>query len=54
MEILWGSVYGILDRRLLRGVLSMSEKERHEIEKTVDLNMEPGRRPHKAWTYGGW
>lgn len=54
MEILWGSVYGVLDRRLLRGVLSMSEKERHEIEKTVDLNLEPGRRPHKAWTYGGW
>jgi hypothetical protein len=54
MEILWGSIYGVLDRRLLRGVLSMSEKERLETEKKVDLNREPGRRPIKAWTYGGW
>jgi hypothetical protein len=54
MEVLWGSVYGILDRRLLRGVLTMSEKERHVIEKTIDLNEEPGRQPKKAWTYGGW
>ncbi|CAE6400123.1 unnamed protein product [Rhizoctonia solani] len=54
MEIFWGSIYGLLDRRLLRGVLSMSEKERLETEKKTDLNMEPGRRPIKASTYGGW
>jgi hypothetical protein len=54
MEVLWGSVYGILDRRLLRGVLTMSEQERHVIEKTIDLNEEPGRQPRRAWTYGGW
>ncbi|KDN50038.1 hypothetical protein RSAG8_01374, partial [Rhizoctonia solani AG-8 WAC10335] len=54
IEIFWGSIYGVLDRRLLRGVLSMSEKERLEMEKKVDLNAEPGRRPVKAWTYGGW
>ncbi|CAE6457712.1 unnamed protein product [Rhizoctonia solani] len=54
MEIFWGSIYGVLDRRLLRGVLSMSEKERLEMEKKTDLNAEPGRRPIKAWTYGGW
>ncbi|CAE6346181.1 unnamed protein product [Rhizoctonia solani] len=54
MEIFWGSVYGVLDRRLLRGVLSMSEKERLEMEKKIDLNIQPGRQPVKAWTYGGW
>ncbi|KAB5594017.1 Transcription factor atf1 [Ceratobasidium theobromae] len=54
MEIVWGLVYGVLDRRLLRGVLWMSERARHEMEKQVDLGAEPGRRPHKGWTYGGW
>ncbi|ELU41798.1 hypothetical protein AG1IA_04173 [Rhizoctonia solani AG-1 IA] len=53
MEIFWGSIYGVLDRRLLRGVLSMSEKERVETEKRIDLSAEPGRRAIKAWTYGG-
>ncbi|QRV76658.1 major facilitator superfamily transporter [Ceratobasidium sp. AG-Ba] len=54
LEVLWGSVYGILDRRLLRGVLTMSERKRHEIEKSIDLNEEIGRQPRRAWTYGGW
>ncbi|KAG8763235.1 hypothetical protein FRC11_005240 [Ceratobasidium sp. 423] len=54
MEIFWGSIYGVLDRRLLRGILRMSEIERLEVEKKVDLNAEPGRRPVRAWTYGGW
>lgn len=39
--------------RYLGGVLTMSEHQRHIVEKTDDLKEAPGRRPHFIATWFG-
>ncbi|KAK7691051.1 hypothetical protein QCA50_006154 [Cerrena zonata] len=53
MEVCWGAFYGLLDRKYLGGVLTMSEHQRHIVEKTVDLKKVPGRRPYPFATWFG-
>ncbi|KAF8916235.1 major facilitator superfamily domain-containing protein [Mucidula mucida] len=53
LEFCWGAFYGIIDRRYLGGILTMSEHKRHLLEKTDTLNDLSGRRPRNVFTIVG-
>lgn len=53
LEFCLGLFYGILDRKYLGGILTMSEKKRLVMEKQGKLEDLPGRRPSKKMTYTG-
>ncbi|KAK4940849.1 hypothetical protein LTR10_019121 [Elasticomyces elasticus] len=53
LEFCLGLFYGVLDRRFLGGILTMSETKRMSIEKAGRLEDPIGRKPAKAFTAAG-
>ncbi|KAF4458605.1 major facilitator superfamily transporter [Fusarium albosuccineum] len=53
LEFCLGLFYGVLDRRYLSGILTMSEKKRMEVERQGKLGDPIGRKPGKTFTVVG-
>ncbi|KAF4126952.1 Major Facilitator Superfamily [Geosmithia morbida] len=53
LEFCLGLFYGLLDRRYLGGILSMSEKKRMMLEEEGKLQEPVGRKPHRIFTIVG-
>ncbi|RSL94354.1 hypothetical protein CDV31_014342 [Fusarium ambrosium] len=53
LEFCLGLFYGVLDRRYLAGILTMSEKRRLVVEKAGELGAPVGRKPAKYFTFVG-
>ncbi|KAL2670216.1 hypothetical protein Neosp_014683 [[Neocosmospora] mangrovei] len=53
LEFCLGLFYGVLDRRYLAGILTMSEKKRLVVEKAGELGAPVGRKPAKSFTFVG-
>ncbi|KAJ4208843.1 hypothetical protein NW759_013605 [Fusarium solani] len=53
LEFCLGLFYGVLDRRYLAGILTMSEKKRLVVEKAGELGAPVGRKPAKPFTFVG-
>ncbi|KAM0321643.1 hypothetical protein ACHAQA_009999 [Verticillium albo-atrum] len=53
LEFCLGLFYGVLDRRYLAGILTMSEKKRMVLERDDKLGEPVGRKPSKSFTIIG-
>ncbi|KAH6661798.1 major facilitator superfamily domain-containing protein [Plectosphaerella plurivora] len=53
LEFCLGLFYGVLDRRYLAGILTMSEKKRHIMEDESKLGKPIGRKPSKVFSITG-